>query len=79
MTEEYSPGDLVKWYESYADEFMTKDVGYGVIIEKRAFVLKADESPYVNYRVYRTKHADTMCFEERELERVKKSEHIHSD
>ena len=65
---EYKAGDLVRWYERYADGFMVRDVGDGVIIEKRDFHLDWMDVPYVNYTVYRTKYGDTMIFEEVELE-----------
>ena len=67
---DYHPGDLVTWYESYADGFLTKEVGRGVVLKKRKFNLGFKEGPYTNYMVYRTKHKDTMIFEERELEKV---------
>jgi hypothetical protein len=64
----YKPGDLVRWHERYADGFMVRDVGDGVIVEKRDFDLNWLDSRYTNYTVYRTKHSDTMIFEEVELE-----------
>ena len=30
----YQPGDLVRWYERYADGFMGRDVGEGISIER---------------------------------------------
>lgn len=65
---EYQSGDLVRWHERYADGFMIKDAGDGIVVRKRSFNLDYKESPYVNYLVYRTKHKDTMIFEEIELE-----------
>tara|TARA_R110000824_G_scaffold195409_2_gene378171 strand:+ start:15156 stop:15431 length:276 start_codon:yes stop_codon:yes gene_type:complete len=65
---EYKPGDLVRWFERYADGFMTKDVGDGVVIRKRDFNVAWSDGPYANYSVYRTKYSDTMVFEEVELE-----------
>ena len=37
-------------------------------MEKRDFDLNWLDSQYTNYTVYRTKHSDTMIFEEVELE-----------
>jgi len=68
----YQPGDLVRWYERYADGFMVRDVGEGVVIERRDYNLHYMNTPYVNYMVYRTKHGDKMIFEEVELERIQK-------
>ena len=67
---DYQAGDLVTWHERYADGFLTKDVGHGVVLKKRKFNLGFKEGPYINYMVYRTKHKDTMVFEEMELEKV---------
>lgn len=64
----YKPGDLVRWHERYADGFMVRDVGDGVIVGKRDFDLDWLDNRYTNYTVYRTKHSDTMIFEEVELE-----------
>jgi len=66
----YEPGELVKWYERYADGFMVKDAGSGVVLHKRVFELGYSDGPYVNYEVYRTKHMDKMIFSEEELERI---------
>jgi hypothetical protein len=72
---EYKAGDLVRWHERYADGFMVRDVGDGVIVEKRDFHLDWMDVPYVNYTVYRTKHGDTMIFEEIELEPISRATH----
>jgi|18_taG_2_1085343.scaffolds.fasta_scaffold04152_1 hypothetical protein len=69
---EYSPGDLVRWFESYADGFMTKAVGRGIILERKVHNLGFPSGPYITYRVYRTEHTDEMIFEPRELESIEK-------
>lgn len=61
-------GELVKWYEPYADGFMTKDAGYGVVIDAKTYNLGFKEEMYTNYTVYRNKHSDTMKFSIDELE-----------
>jgi hypothetical protein len=71
----YKPGDLVRWHERYADGFMLRDVGDGVVVEKRDFNLAWMGRPYANYTVYRTKHSDTMIFEEVELEPFTRATH----
>lgn len=68
---EYVPGDLVQWFERYADGFMTRDSGHGIVLEKREFNLSFNGGPYINYNVYRTKHNDKMIFDEIELQRIK--------
>ena len=61
-------GQLVKWFESYADGLMTKDAGYGVVLGINTYDLGFKDGPYVNYTVYRTKHNDKMKFEYHQLE-----------
>jgi len=69
---EYSIGDLVRWFEPYADGFMTRDVGNGVVLERKEHDLGFANGPCITYRVYRTKHTDEMIFEPRELESIEK-------
>ena len=61
-------GELVKWYESYADGYITKDAGYGVVVGINTYELGFSEGPYTNYTAYRNKHSDTMRFGIEELE-----------
>lgn len=72
--EELEVGELVKWYESYAEGFMTKDAGYGIIIAVNTYELGFDEGKYTNYTVYRNKHSDTMRFTRKELEILNEQE-----
>jgi|14BtaG_2_1085337.scaffolds.fasta_scaffold111952_2 hypothetical protein len=68
--EEYQIGELVKWFEPYADGDLVRDVGYGVILKKNEYDLGFKEGLYTNYTVYRNKHSDTMRFEQKELEKL---------
>ena len=61
-------GNLVKWYEPYAGGYMTKDAGYGIIVDINTHELGLSKGPYTNYTVYRNKHSDTMRFGIEELE-----------
>jgi len=72
--EELEVGELVKWYESYAEGFMTKDAGYGIIIAVNTYELGFNEGKYTNYTVYRNKHSDTMRFTRKELEILNEQE-----
>ena len=67
---EFYVGQLVKWYELYADGFLTKDAGYGLVIKinEHAHLGKT----YHSYVVFRNKHSDTMTFSLNELETVAK-------
>ena len=64
----YSVGELVKWYEQYADGYLTKDAGLGVVIRINQSTFFSE--PYYTYSVLRNKHGDTMLFPEKELEKV---------
>ena len=70
IIEDFNIGQLVKWYEPYADGDLIKDAGHGIVIKKNTYDLGFAEGPYTNYTVYRNKHKDTMRFESRELERI---------
>ena len=70
MEHNFQVGDLVKWFESYADGFLTRDVGLGTVVE----ICEYHHMNYINYAVYRHKHQDTMHFEPRELDYPKKKE-----
>jgi len=65
---QFEVGQLVKWYEPYADGYLTKDAGYGIILNVNKHIYT--DSTF--YRVCRYKHADIMLFNEQELEEVKK-------
>ena len=41
----YKVGDLVRWFEPYADGFMTRDAGKGIVlkINKYSLQLKSEE------------------------------------
>ena len=61
-------GQLIKLYELYADGYLTKDYGYGIILD----VNKHIYADYTNYKVCRYKHGDIMLFGKNELEEVEK-------
>ena len=70
IIEELQVGELVKWFEPYADGLMTKDAGFGIILRINEHNIGITDEPYINYTVYRNKHSDTMRFEIREVERI---------
>ncbi len=67
----YKIGELIRWHERYTDDFLIKDVGSGVIVE-RCDESRYTHGPHAMYRVFRIKHSDVMLFEEIELERLSK-------
>ena len=68
--EEFAIGDLVKWYEPYADGDLIRDAGRGIILKKNSYELGFKSVTYVNYEVYRTKHSDKMLFDTKELKKL---------
>ena len=59
----YKIGDLVRWFEPYADGVMTRDAGKGIVlrIHKYSLQLKSEDESYTTYK---------MVFEARELEKI---------
>ena len=43
--EKLNVGELVKWYESYAEGFMTKDTGYGIVVNVVSYELGYGNGP----------------------------------
>jgi|ETNvirnome_2_130_1030620.scaffolds.fasta_scaffold02285_8 hypothetical protein len=74
MGEEFKKGDLVRWFESYADDSAVKDTGIGVIIRKLSYPMRFSRKTYENFEVFRTHRADTMLFDRRELRKIEKGE-----
>lgn len=67
-THKFRVGQLVKWYEAYADGFLGRDAGIGVVTEIRVHNLGYHDGPYINYKVLRNKHGDIMSFGEEYIE-----------
>ena len=63
-------GALVKWYEPYADGFMTRDYGHGIILNIKTHDVGYKSGPYKTYTVYRSKHSDIMSFSTGEIEEI---------
>ena len=66
----FDVGDLIMWYEPYADGDITKDAGYGIVLSKSTYEFGFTDGPYTNYKICRYKHSDIMTFSEYELKRV---------
>ena len=64
-TPRFKIGDFVRWYESYADGFLGRDAGWGIIQEVRHHAYHGD---YFTYGVLRNKHGDVMHFAEDYIE-----------
>ena len=59
----FKKGDLVKWYESYADEIsMVKDYGLGIFLG--SLVHEFEDHTYTTVTVYRNKFNDTITLPE---------------
>jgi hypothetical protein len=57
-------GDLVKWYELYADDTIVKDAGTGIVMKIKNMNYYGGDGTHKNklYDVYRFKHGDTHSF-----------------
>ena len=65
-------GDLIKWYETYADIDIVKDTGTGIVIGSQKKEYKSDK--FMLYTVYRNKANDTMSFHERDITTIIKGD-----
>ena len=70
IIEEFVIGELVEWYEPYADGDLIRDAGKGIILKKNSYELGFNTGTYINYEVYRTKHSDKMLFDTKELKKL---------
>ena len=64
-TPRFKIGDFVRGYEAYADGFLGRDAGWGIIQEVRHHPYHGD---YFTYGVLRNKHGDVMHFTEDYIE-----------
>jgi len=65
-------GDLVKWYELYADEIV-KDAGAGLVMNHRNINYFNGQYENKLYHVYRFKHSDIMTFIDHNLEKLEQN------
>ena len=65
VTPRFKVGDFVRWYEAYADGFLGRAAGWGVIQSVRRHAYHGD---YITYGVLRNKHGDVMHFTEDYIE-----------
>tara|TARA_R110001583_G_scaffold158404_1_gene310364 strand:- start:174 stop:398 length:225 start_codon:yes stop_codon:yes gene_type:complete len=70
IIDQFAIGDLVEWREPYADGLLIRDMGQGMILKKHCYDFGFKSGVYINYEVYRTKHADIMYFEAAELKKI---------
>lgn len=61
----YEVGQFVRWYEAYADGFLGRDAGWGII---KSFSRHTIYGDYITYTVLRNKHGDVMTFSEEYIE-----------
>ena len=52
----FDVGDLIMWYEPYADGDITKDAGYGIVLSKSTYEFGFTDGPYTNYKICRYKN-----------------------
>ena len=70
-TVKFEIGEMVRWYDTYSDLLITKDTGYGIIMDIQATDYGFTSGPWVTYRVYRNKHQDVCIFEIAQIEKLK--------
>jgi hypothetical protein len=65
-------GDLVKWYEVYADGTLVKDAGSGIIMKVKDMNYYGGDGTHKNklYDVYRFKHSDIHSFIDHYIEKL---------
>ena len=64
-------GQLIKWYEYYADGDIVKDAGTGVIVGTKTNFYESSSGniiEYTNFEVYRNKNNDIITLNENDLE-----------
>ena len=67
-------GDLVKWYELFADDTIVKDAGTGIIMKIKNMNYYGGDGTHKNklYDVYRFKHSDIHSFIDYNIELLTK-------
>tara|TARA_B100000131_G_scaffold323231_1_gene380710 strand:- start:5109 stop:5330 length:222 start_codon:yes stop_codon:yes gene_type:complete len=63
-------GDLVKWYELYADDTIVKDAGSGIIMKVKNMNYYGGIYKNKLYDVYRFKHSDIHSFIDYNVEKL---------
>jgi hypothetical protein len=67
-------GDLVKWFETYADINIVRDCGSGTVLKKEKITNPYDPYGTVRYRVFCHKLGDTKWFVKPYIEKHGKGE-----
>ena len=63
-------GDLVKWYELYADDTIVKDAGSGIIMKVKNMNYYGGIYKNKLYDVYRFKYSDIHSFIDYNIEKL---------
>ena len=67
----FTKGQLIRWFEKYADGDLTKDAGTGIIIGMKKYFYESFDGTvyeYQNFEVYRNKFNDIITLSENEIE-----------
>ena len=65
-------GDLVRWFELYADGDIVKDGGFGSVLELREIDIGGSLT-YIQYEVWRFEKNDIVMCGPNEVEKIKES------
>ena len=71
QSHKFSKGELVRWFERYADGFAIRDAGIGVIVDIKKYSYKSLDGEvyeYANFAVYRNNFNDIITLSEHDLE-----------
>ena len=60
----FSIGELVRWYETYANDDIVKDTGVGILLEQR------DYPDYKTYKVFRIEKQDTVFLFDQDIAKL---------
>lgn len=60
----FSIGELVRWYETYANDDIVKDTGVGILLEQK------DYPDYKIYKVFRIEKQDTVFLFDQDLTKL---------
>ena len=61
----FSIGELIRWYETYANDDIVKDTGVGILLEQRNY------SDYKTYKVFRIEKQDTVFLFDQDIAKLR--------
>ena len=62
----FSIGELIRWYETYANDDIVRDTGVGVLLECCSF------ANYQTYKVFRVERQDIVYLSDEDIAKLNK-------